>query len=99
MLPPDEGNKNLWKKITKLVFPKFIKRFFSNEMVDIYLEDTLSAMLHEISTMNQDDERIKNYSCAKKYIISISNSVSKSLKILDHKILFKVISFLIFLIY
>lgn len=80
MLPPDEANQNFWKKITKSIFSKFFKRFFSNDMIEVYLGDTIRAMFHEIYEMQKNDPRLQNFKCAKKYMISIYNSLVKSIK-------------------
>lgn len=83
MLPPDEGNKKIWDKITNTLLPKLIKRFFSNDMRKIYFDDTVSAMLNEIPEMDINDKRLGNFKNAKEYMISIINSLNKTLT--DHK--------------
>ncbi|RNA31080.1 Vasoactive intestinal polypeptide [Brachionus plicatilis] len=90
MLPPDEGNLSSWKQITKSIVMKFVKRYFTDEMSENYLEDTIKAMLHEIPTINKDDERIKKFKYAKDYMIAIIDSIYKSFKKIKNDDLLKV---------
>lgn len=80
MLPPDEGNTKIWNKITNKFFPKFIKKLFSSDMNKIYFNDAVSAMFHEIPMMNSNDKRIRNFKCAKDYMVSIINSINRTFR-------------------
>lgn len=79
MQPPDEDSKKsgMWANIKNIY--KHVKRFYSNDMISKYVNETIEAMLYELDSEIKEQETGKPWSFDDffSYLLTIYNDLAK----------------------